>query len=75
MEKTWFLLVQWAAKNSKMNEKIQRQSSADVLSKKGSYKVCKIHTKTPVVEPFFNRVTGLRPVTLLKRDSSAGVFI
>ena len=30
--------------------------------------------KTPVLEPFFNIVAGLRPATLLKRDSNAGVF-
>ena len=31
--------------------------------------------KTPVLESFFNKVAGLRPATLLKRDSNAGVFL
>ena len=31
--------------------------------------------KTPVLEPFFNIVAGLRPATLLKRDSNAVVFL
>ena len=31
--------------------------------------------KTPVLESFLNKVAGLRPATLLKRDSNAGVFL
>ena len=31
--------------------------------------------KTPVLESLFNKVAGLRPTTLLKRDSNAVVFL
>ena len=30
--------------------------------------------KTPVLESFFNKVAGLRPATLLKRDSQRRCF-
>ena len=36
---------------------------------------CKIHRKTPVPEPLFNKVADLRPATLLKRDPGTGVFL
>ena len=34
-----------------------------------------IHRKTPLPETLFNKVAGLRPGTLLKRDSNTGVFL
>ena len=34
-----------------------------------------LHRKTPVLESLFNKVTGLRHATLLKRDSITGIFL
>ena len=34
----------------------------------------KIQGKTPVQSLFSNKVTGLRPATLLRNDSDTGVF-
>ena len=42
--------------------------------KKLLLKFLKVHTKTPLLEYLFNKVEGLRPVPLLKRDSSKGFF-
>ena len=39
-----------------------------------SYKFCKIHRKSPVLEVFFNEAASWRLATLLKRDSCTGVF-
>ena len=38
VEKAWFLFVHWVAKNSKTNEKIQKQSCREVFCKKGVVK-------------------------------------
>ena len=35
----------------------------------------KIHRKITMPESLFNKVAGLRPATLLKRDSGTGVFL
>ena len=35
----------------------------------------KTNWRTPVPESLFNKVAGLRPPTLLKRDSGKGVFL
>ena len=51
------------------------QSSGGVLLKRCSKKFRKIHRKTPVPEPLFNKASGPRLVTLLKRGSSTGVFL
>ena len=40
-----------------------------------SEKFHKLHRKTPVLESLFNKVAGLIPATLLKRDAIAGVFM
>ena len=42
--------------------------------KRCSQKCRKIHRKTPLPESLFNKVGGLRPATLLKRDSGTGVL-
>ena len=34
-----------------------------------------IHRKALVLEPLFNKIAGMRPSTLLKRDSETGVFL
>ena len=34
-----------------------------------------IHMKTSVLESLFNKVAGLKPVTLLKSDSNTGVIL
>ena len=49
-------------------------AATDVLQNRCSQKCRKFHRKTPVLKSLFNKVVGLRPVTLLKRDSNAGVF-
>ena len=43
--------------------------------KKMFLEISKVHRKTPMLESLFNKVAGLRPVTLLKRDSNIGVFL
>ena len=40
-----------------------------------SLKFRKFHRKTFVLESLFNKVAGLRPATLLKRDSKTSVFL
>ena len=45
----------------------QKQPQEVFCVKGCSYKFHKIHRKTPVPEPLFNKVTGLRPATLLKK--------
>ena len=35
----------------------------------------KIHRKTPAPRSFFNKIAGLKPVALLKRDSGTGLFL
>ena len=42
--------------------------------KRCSYKFRKIHSKTPVPESLFNKVAGLRPVNLTKKETLAQVF-
>ena len=34
-----------------------------------------IYRKTPVLESIFNKVVGLGPASLLKRDFNTGVFL
>ena len=46
-----------------------------VLCKKCSLKFHKIHKKTPVPESLFNEVAGLKPATLLKRESGTRVSL
>ena len=47
-------------------------SCLQMFFKIGALKIfCKYHRKTPVLEPFFNKVAGLkRSANLLKRDST-----
>ena len=53
-----------------------KKQPPEVLCKdRFSYKFCKLHRKTPVPESLFNKVVGVRPATLLKRDSGTGVFL
>ena len=47
--------------------KPQKQSPRGVLLKRCPYKSRKIHKNTFVPEPFFYKVAGLRPATLLKK--------
>ena len=50
-------------------------SRPEVFCKKAVLKkFFKIHRKTPVLKCLFNKIVGLRPAALLKRDSSKGVF-
>ena len=51
------------------------QSFTDVIQNKCSFKFCKFHRETPVLQSLFNKVAGLRLVTLLKRDSKTGVSL
>ena len=46
---------------------VQKQPPEALCKKMCSWKFHKIHRKTPVPEAFFNKVAGLRPVTLLKK--------
>ena len=34
-----------------------------------------VHKKTPTLESLFNKVAGLRPATLFKKDSNTGAFM
>ena len=34
-----------------------------------------VHKKTPKLESLFNKVAGLRPATLFKKDSNTGAFM
>ena len=54
---------------------IQKHPLEVFCKKRCSWTFCKIHRKTPVPESLFNKVPGLRPTTLLKKDSSTGVFL
>ena len=56
----------WKTSQAESND-IKKQSSRGILWKGYSYKFHKIHRKTPVPDPFFNNVTGLRLTTLLKK--------
>ena len=53
----------------------QKQLPKVFYNKRCSLKFWKIHRKTPVPESFFIEVAGLKPATLLKRDSGTGVFL
>ena len=53
-----------------------RHSRPEVFCKKRALKgFQKIHSKTPVLEPLINKVAGLRPAALRKRDYSTLVFL
>ena len=57
---------------------IWKQSFADVLQNRCSYKLSKFHKKKPAVESLFNKFIGLqvfRSETLLKKDSNTGIFL
>ena len=54
--------------------KVQKRSPRSVLSKKCSEKFRKFYRKTPVPESFFNKVVGLKPATLFKKETLAQVF-
>ena len=71
-QRFWILSQEWFN-----NLEICQEKSAigGVLWKNCSWKSRKIHMKTPVLESRFNKVLGLRPSTLLKRDSSIGVSL
>ena len=57
------------------------KSSIEVFCENGDqrYALKKVLLKilyiSPVLGPLFNKVTGIKPATLLKRDSSTGVFL
>ena len=53
----------------KLWDKLRRCSVKKVFLE--IYKLC---LKTPVLKSFLNKVAGLTPVTLLKRDSNTSVF-
>ena len=56
--------------------KASRSSRVEVFCKKGVLKnFAKFTGKQPVPESLFNKVAGLRPGALLKRDSDTGVFL
>ena len=61
-------------KKSETNEKIQKQLSESVHKKK-FLKIWQNPKENICTGAFFNSVAGLSPITLLKGDSSAGVFI
>ena len=66
----------WSFKSSKFPK-----SSIEVFCENGAqrYSLKKVLLKilylAPVLGPLFNKVTGIKPATLLKRDSSTGVFL
>ena len=51
------------------NKSFIKKQPPEGFSKKGVLKIFhKIHLKTPVLESYFNRVSGLRAATLLKKE-------
>ena len=63
---------------------IIRSSRSQMFSKIGALKKLifnnkkersNIHRKTPVLESVFNKIAGLRPATLFKRDPETSVFL
>ena len=76
-----FCLIRTNSRNKFMGKrnKVQLQYRSirpDEFCLKGFFKVffLKIHRKTPVLQSVFNKLAGLRPATLLKRDSDTGVY-
>ena len=70
------------SKNSSLNilkrEKsfiTQKQTPEVFCKNRCSYKFCKIHGKTPVLESFLKKLQNFRAATLLKRDSNTGAFL
>ena len=53
---------------------LYRSSHQRCSIEEGVLKIFKIDRKTPVPESFFNKVTGLRPPALLKKETLAQVF-
>ena len=54
--KNTLCVIMFQRKNSK-------STCLQMFYKIGSQKLCKIHRKTPVLEPLFNKVVALRPAT------------
>ena len=59
--------------NVKLVFKVQKQSFADVLQNRRSWKYHKFHRKTPVLESLLNKVAS--PQALLKKGSNTSVFL
>ena len=53
---------------------LQKQPPELFYEKRCSYKLHKIHKKTPVPESFFNKIADLRAATLLKKETLAQVL-
>ena len=53
----------------------QKQPLEVFYKKSCSNRFLKIHRKTPVPQPLFNSIAGLRPGTLLKKDFDLSVFL
>ena len=55
---------------------VGKKQPSEMFCKKGVLKkFLKFHRKIAVLESLFNKVAGLRPATLLKRDSNTAVFL
>ena len=54
---------------------VQKQSFADELQNRCSYRFRKFYRKTAVLESLFNKNAGVSPPTLLKRDSYTAIFL
>ena len=50
-------------------------ATGGVIEERCSYKFRNFHRKTPVLESFLKKIAGLRPATLLKKDSSKSFFL
>ena len=65
--------------NSKANEGkyflFLRSTETDARRCSGIVQFCKGYRKTPVQEALFTKVAGLSSATLVKNDSSAGLFL
>ena len=57
----------------KLQYRISRNNSS-IISYNSDIAFSNIHRKTPVLKCLFNKVAGLRPAALSKRDSSTSVF-
>ena len=60
-----------AYNNFFQNDTNQKQTFAAVLQNRFR----KFHRKTPVLESLFNKVAGLSPATVLKRDPNTSAFL
>ena len=55
--------------------KILKTVVQNCFAKKVVLKITQYSQKKPVLEPLFNKVAGLQPCNLTKKDSNTGAFL